>query len=264
MADLPAGATFGSLVHAVLETADPLAETSRPSWRRTSRAAAGGGPVESSRAGLAAAMVPMHDTPLGPLADGLTLRQIGLADRLREMDFEIPLAGGMRDAAPTRWLYCCVGGHCRLTIHWRRMRTVCRRCVRQAIVAGVSGGSIDVVLRLPGQRSWWSTTRRTSWATTRDAADYGRHGWRRRCCIRTTRCRRCCIRVVLHRYLRWRLPGYDPERHLGGVMYLFVRGMCGPETPVVDGHPCRGVQLDAAGALVTELSDLLGRGRAAA
>ena len=53
--------------------------------------------------------------------------------------------------------------------------------------------------------------------------------------------------VVLHRFLRWRQPGYDPARHLGGVLYLFVRGMCGPDTPVTDGHPGRGVRLAAAG-----------------
>ena len=52
--------------------------------------------------------------------------------------------------------------------------------------------------------------------------------------------------VVLHRFLRWRLPGYDPAEHLGGVLYLYVRGMCGPDTPVVDGHPVRGLQLAAA------------------
>ena len=34
--------------------------------------------------------------------------------------------------------------------------------------------------------------------------------------------------VALHRYLRWRLAGYDPDRHLAGVLYLFVRGMTGP------------------------------------
>ena len=44
--------------------------------------------------------------------------------------------------------------------------------------------------------------------------------------------------VALHRFLRWRLPGYDPERHLAGVLYLFVRGMVGAATPVVDGAPC--------------------------
>lgn len=31
--------------------------------------------------------------------------------------------------------------------------------------------------------------------------------------------------VALHRYLRLRLPDYDPEQHLGGAFYLFIRGM---------------------------------------
>lgn len=31
--------------------------------------------------------------------------------------------------------------------------------------------------------------------------------------------------LALHRFLTWRLPGYQPERHLGGAHYLFIRGM---------------------------------------
>ena len=31
--------------------------------------------------------------------------------------------------------------------------------------------------------------------------------------------------LALHRYLRLRLSDYDPEKHLGGVYYLFIRGM---------------------------------------
>jgi exodeoxyribonuclease V beta subunit len=31
--------------------------------------------------------------------------------------------------------------------------------------------------------------------------------------------------VALHRYLESRLPDYDYEQHIGGVFYLFVRGM---------------------------------------
>jgi exodeoxyribonuclease V beta subunit len=59
--------------------------------------------------------------------------------------------------------------------------------------------------------------------------------------------------VALHRFLGARLPDYDVERHLGGVGYLFVRGMGGPAA--ADG---KGVfsWFPAAG-LVTELSDLL-------
>ena len=33
--------------------------------------------------------------------------------------------------------------------------------------------------------------------------------------------------VALHRHLRWRLPGYEPEQHLGGYVYCFLRGMPG-------------------------------------
>jgi len=31
--------------------------------------------------------------------------------------------------------------------------------------------------------------------------------------------------LVLHQYLKHRLPNYDYQKHMGGVMYLFVRGM---------------------------------------
>ena len=66
--------------------------------------------------------------------------------------------------------------------------------------------------------------------------------------------------VALHRYLRWRLPGYEPERNLGGVLYLFVRGMTGPDTPVVDGQPCGVFAWRPPAELVTGLSDLLATG----
>ena len=68
--------------------------------------------------------------------------------------------------------------------------------------------------------------------------------------------------VALHRYLRWRLPGYDPERNLAGVLYLFVRGMVGPGTPVVSGQPCGVFAWRPPAALVAALSDLLDRGTA--
>ena len=40
-------------------------------------------------------------TPLGPLAAGLPLADIAPADRLAELDFELPLAGGDRRGART-------------------------------------------------------------------------------------------------------------------------------------------------------------------
>jgi exodeoxyribonuclease V beta subunit len=63
--------------------------------------------------------------------------------------------------------------------------------------------------------------------------------------------------VAVHRLLRWRQPGYDPDRHLGGVLYLFVRGMAGPSTPTVDEVPCGVFSWRPPGALVAALSDRL-------
>ncbi len=31
--------------------------------------------------------------------------------------------------------------------------------------------------------------------------------------------------LALHRFLSWRLPGYSPQKHLGGYIYLFLRGI---------------------------------------
>ena len=61
----------------------------------------------------------------------------------------------------------------------------------------------------------------------------------------------------LHRYLRWRQPGYDPEAHLGGALYLFLRGMAGPGTPLVGGETCGVFSWRPPVALVMEVSDLL-------
>ncbi len=63
--------------------------------------------------------------------------------------------------------------------------------------------------------------------------------------------------VALHRYLRWRIPTYDPALHLGGIAYLFVRGMIGTDTPTVDGRPYGVFSWTPPSALVEDLSDLL-------
>ena len=62
--------------------------------RRASSCA--GGRSTSTPDELAEALLPLQHTPLGPLAGGLTLADIPLRDRLRELDFEFPLAGGDR------------------------------------------------------------------------------------------------------------------------------------------------------------------------
>ena len=275
MADLPTGAKFGTLVHAVLETADPLAEDLAAELAAHVGEHSMWWPVDVPASELAAAMVPMHDTPLGPLADGLTLRQIGLADRLRELDFEIPLAGGdVRDAAPDIRL-ADVGALVRSHLPADDpLRVYADRLTGDALggqsLRGYLSGSVDAVLRIPdgaGHR-YVVVDFKTNWLGDSNrpltAADYDRPRLVEAMLHSDYPLQALLYCVVLHRFLRWRQPGYDPERHLGGVLYLFLRGMCGPDTPVVDGHPAGVFSWQPPASLVVALSDLLDAGRAAA
>jgi exodeoxyribonuclease V beta subunit len=265
MAAMPSGAKFGSLVHAVLETADPLAadlaeelgshiDRHRAWW-----------PVDLDTGDLAAALIPMHDTPLGPLAAGLTLRQIGLSDRLRELDFEMPLARGDLPGAAADIRLANVG---RLLGEYLASDDVMAPYVTRLTdpdlgpqqLRGYLTGSIDAVLRLPGGRYVvvdYKTNRLGEPGTPLTAADYAQPKLADAMLHSDYPLQALLYSVVLHRFLRWRLPDYQPERHLGGILYLFVRGMCGPDTPLLDAHPAGVFSWQPPAALIADLSDLL-------
>jgi exodeoxyribonuclease V beta subunit len=264
MADLPSGAKFGTLVHAVLETTDPFAADLAAELEKQIREHAVWWPVDIEASELAAAMVPMHDTPLGPLADGSTLRQIGLADRMREMDFEFPLAGGdVRGAGPEIRL-ADIGELLRKHLPKDDpLASYADRLTGPALggqsLKGYLTGSVDAVLRV-GER-YLVVDYKTNWLgdPTRPltAADYARPRLGEAMLHSDYPLQALLYSVVLHRFLRWRLSGYDPEKHLGGVMYLFLRGMCGPDTPVVDGHPAGVFDWQPPSALITAMSEFL-------
>ncbi|MGE5694314.1 MAG: exodeoxyribonuclease V subunit beta [Candidatus Sericytochromatia bacterium] len=268
MAGLPTGARFGSLVHAVLETADPLAADLQSELAEQIRVHSTWWPVDMPADDLAAAMLSMHDTPLGPLAPGLTLRQIGLPDRLRELDFEFPLAGGDVRGGP-RIDLAHVGRL--LQEHLPAddpLAPYADRLVSDALggqsLRGYLTGSVDAVLRVPGPR-YLVVDYKTNWlgdpAGELTAADYSRARMAEAMMHSDYPLQALLYLVALHRFLRWRQPGYDARQHLGGVLYLFVRGMCGEPTPVVDGHPAGVFSWQPPAALVTSLSDLLDAGR---
>jgi len=280
MAKLPMGAKFGTLVHAVLETTDPFAVDLAAEIEAQIHRHSVWWPVNVPASELAAAMVPMHDTPLGPLADGLTLRQIGLRDRLREMNFEFPLAGGdVRGTAPDIRL-ADVGSLLKSQLPVDDpLASYADRLIGDALggqsLRGYLNGSVDAVLRIPDPESGWRylvVDYKTNWLGDPDrpsdrpltAADYSRPRLAEAMLHSDYPLQALLYSVVLHRFLRWRQPDYDPAHHLGGVLYLFLRGMCGPDTPMLGGHPAGVFSWAPPAALVTALSDILDAGTAAA
>ena len=268
MADLPAGATFGTLVHAVLETADPFAPDLAAELQAQIRAHAAWWPVAATPEELAAAMVPMHNTPLGPLAGGRTLRQIGLSDRLRELEFEIPLAGGDRGPTAPRVRLADLAPLLREHLPADDvLASYAERLTEHGLgdqpLRGYLTGSIDAVLRVPDRAGHryvvvdYKTNRLGDPERPLTAADYDRSRMAEAMLHSDYPLQALLYCAVLHRFLRWRLRDYDPSRHLGGVLYLFLRGMCGPHTPVLDGHPAGVFGWLPPWSLIVALSDLL-------
>ncbi|QNE16952.1 AAA family ATPase [Kribbella qitaiheensis] len=267
MDGLPAGATFGSLVHAVLEEADPQSPDLHAELAGRVREQLRFWRVDVTPDALATAMLPLHSTPLGPLVPGLTLGDLGRADRLRELDFEIPLAGGdhavatdvqLAQLAPL--LRTHLSADDPLLAYADRLE---QPLLGRQSLRGYLSGSIDVVLRVPHGGSHrfvvvdYKTNRLGDPEEPATSAEYGQDQLGAAMLHSDYPLQAMLYSVVLHRYLRWRLPDYDPEVHLGGVIYLYLRGMCGPDTPLVDGHPAGVFSWPMPAALVLALSDLL-------
>jgi len=131
---------------------------------------------------------------------------------------------------------------------------------------GYLSGSVDAVLRIPsgagaGDRRYLVVDYKTNWlgepGRPLTAADYTPARMAEAMLHSDYPLQALLYSVVLHRFLRWRQPDYDPDHHLGGVLYLFLRGMCGVDTPMTDGQPAGVFGWKPPASLVIALSDLL-------
>ncbi len=275
MSDLPGGATFGSLVHAVLEHADPDAfpDADDGAWRAELRRLVDEQrvwwPVDLDSEALAAALVSVTDTPLGPLTGDFTLRQIGARDRLTEMGFELPLGGGDRRSAGA------TAGVLRdVSALWRRhvpaddplaayADTLDHPAYEQSL-NGYLSGSLDLVFGVGAgdARRYFVADYKTTWVGDRDQPNpvdaYEPQRLGDAMARSSYPLQALLYSVALHRFLRWRQPGYQFADHFGGVLYLYLRGMVGPQTPVVDGQPCGVFAWRPSEDLVEAVSALFG------
>ena len=178
------------------------------------------GDVAGVVAGLRAAI----ETPLGPMAGGIALRDVGRADRLDELDFELPLVGGDDPSGPALTLAAIADV---LRAHSEPGDPLAGYADRlldprlRSSVRGYLAGSIDLVLRLGGDR-FAVVDYKTNWL-----AFPGEEltAWHHRPAALSAEMRHShyglqalLYTVALHRYLRWRLPGYSAERNLAGVL----------------------------------------------
>jgi exodeoxyribonuclease V beta subunit len=264
MRDLPRGAAFGTLVHAALEATDFAASDVATQLATEAERLGALHTVGVPASVLGEALLPSLLTPLGPLLADRRLVDFARSDRLDELEFEMPLAGG-DDPVPA----ATVGEIADLLrLHlpdddplrgYADDLDVPELAERQ--LRGFLNGSIDAVLRVRdgGTARHLVVDYKTNWLGGPDltSGSYAPEAMAQAMREAHYPLQALLYSVALHRYLRWRQPGYDPEHHLGGVLYLFLRGMCGPETPVVDGMTCGAFSWSPPTSLVVALSDLL-------
>jgi exodeoxyribonuclease V beta subunit len=268
MADLTGGAAFGTFVHAVLEAVDFTAPDLDTALAHAVRDVPFAPPRALDAAGLVRGLRAAIDTPLGAVTGHRALRAIPKADRLDELDFELPLAGG--DEPTVALAVTAVASRLR---EWLPpddpLFGYADRLDDPALsrkLHGYLAGSIDLVLRVPGDGGDrfvvidYKTNRLGGWDELLTAWDYRPEALAAAMQDAHYPLQALIYTVALHRYLRWRLPDYDPERHLGGVAYLFLRGMSGPDTPIVDGAPVGVFAWTPPAGLIIDLSDLFDRG----
>lgn len=242
LAPLPGGAQFGTVVHSVLEEVDFTSQRLREDLFDLSARTLAHRPVTGiDPAVLAAGLVDVVETPLGDLTEGRSLRQFGPRDRLSELDFELPLSrpnGHRNTVAQLAGVLSdpsLVSAGDLLAGYGRKLA---QTPASSTVLAGFLTGSIDSVLRFTADQSTRFVvldykTNRLPVAPTEQLTvhHYNPDRMARAMMDAHYPLQALLYCVALHRYLGWRMPGYDPERHLGGVGYLFVRGLAGPATP---------------------------------
>ncbi len=204
-------------------------------------------------------------TPLGPLLPNTTLGDIPLKDRLDELRFDFPVAGAGEGVT-------AAGLSAALALRDPDDTTVPRDWIdRVALLdfpplVGFMTGSIDLVFRAPshGHMRWYvadyKSNRLDPDRTGRTpASHFGLDPMRHEMAHHHYFLQYHLYTLALHRMLKWRLgPAYSYEDDMGGVLYLFVRGMTGPDAVTAAGT--RGVFCDRPPfEVIDELDTLFGR-----
>ncbi|MFO0017116.1 MAG: UvrD-helicase domain-containing protein [Synechococcaceae cyanobacterium] len=233
LAQFPRGSGPGDCLHRILEQLDyQQAMDARENRLVAERELRRGGfldqPLEPLRQGLEQ----LRLTPFGGDLGAWCLARLPRGQRLNELAFDLTL--DLVRAADLAAVFAAYPGGCCDAAYAERLAAL------PVASRGFLTGSIDLTCPIPhrdGSVRWWVIDWKSNWLGERDGdgqplACGPLHYQRGAMTELMLGChyplQAHLYLVALHRYLRWRLPGYAPERHLGGYAYVFLRGVPGP------------------------------------
>jgi exodeoxyribonuclease V beta subunit len=248
-------AAYGTFVHAVLEHVDfttgaphdgrALLEVAHEEARRVAVPAAAAEELVAAIPALVAAPIARREVAL---PEGFSLSRIAPTDRLDELAFDLRLGAGTGYTRGVRTgglasleaLFAAMHDHPEaLPSAWVRDFEARTRGGRAAAgLVGILRGAIDLVFRTreaEPERSarattgaadrYWIADYKTNRLRGSSLDPYVGEGLREAMIAGDYLLQALLYTVALHRELRVRVPGYAYERHVGGFLYLFVRGM---------------------------------------
>ena len=229
---LPRGTRLGNCLHAVLERLDFI---DRDSARRAALVSAG-----LREHGLDPIWQPAVCDMLGrvlaaslsPARPGLRLGGIPASDRLNELEFYFPL----RTVTPAK-----LGRLFKGLLEEEPLKGFPQVLERLEFspVRGFLKGFMDLVFFR--EEAFYLVDWKSNFLGGR-AEDYARSSLARVMVRESYVLQYTLYTLALDQYLRLRVPGYDYERHFGGVFYVFLRGVDpdrGPGFGIFDARPSR-------------------------
>jgi exodeoxyribonuclease V beta subunit len=250
LARFPRGAGPGDALHRILEQLDYGRSVLEPEplaliRRELERAGLAGASAEALGQGLER----LRLVPFGGALESFRLAGLAPHTWLNELNFDLPLAVPQPGAGVEAAVLHREPPRLRSADLARCFRNhpgglfgaayASRLEVLEIASRGFLTGSIDLVFR-HGER-WWVLDWKSNWLGERDAAGeviacgplhYGQGAMAELMAASHYPLQAHLYLVALHRYLRWRLPGYEPGRHLGGYVYAFLRGVPEPTAAV--------------------------------
>lgn len=222
----PKGARPGTLLHSLFETIDFESAAGEPLAQHIAGLLAQDGFDENWAPVLQQQVEAVLDTPLDTGFDEpVRLRDLAPGRKQVELEFFLPMG---RVTAPALTALC--------QQHDPLSRG--NKPLGFATVQGMLKGFIDLVFEWQGR---WYLLDYKSNHLGMSPADYSRPALERAMAEHRYDLQYQLYSLALHRLLALRLPGYDFDRHFGGIFYLFLRGM--PQGGVFHTRPSRELVL---------------------
>lgn len=265
--ELPGGTAAGRVIHEIFEQVDPTRWPLDAEVRRVVRQKASSGLLAPHQESLVRIVTESLETPWGGPFGDVSFAMIPPADRLAEAGFEmslVSLAAGLEARGIGTVLARALADQ-----PDDPLAAYARLLAAPAFaipVGGLLNGSIDAIVRLPGSTAaaprlaicdYKSNMLHAAGAANPIDA-YDQAGVFEEMVAHHYPLQALLYGTAVYRWLRWRLPAADADTCIAGIVYAFIRGMKGPDTPVDSRGRRHGVfAWQAPPGLWAALSDLL-------